>query len=320
LTTAILDHYISSIMQAFSVQKLSKSYSNGVQALKGIDLDVAEGDFFGLMGANGAGKTTLIGILTGLVNKTSGTAQVFGHDLDTDVVAAKKMIGVVPQEFNFSMFDKVMDIVVWQGGYFGMSPLDARIRCEELLKQLDLWDKRDKVSRTLSGGMKRRLMIARALIHRPRFLILDEPTAGVDVELRQGMWTYLESLNKNDGATILLTTHYLEEIENLCNNVAIIKTGEIIKKDSVANLLASADKTTYILNVLHPIDHGAMNQLGIANLIIEDDVTLAIPISKGDSVSHLLSRLSASGVEVTGIRPKGNRMEELFLSILNESK
>ncbi len=307
-------------MQAFSVKNLVKTYSNDVQALKGINLHVDEGDFFGLMGANGAGKTTLIGILTGLVNKTSGDAQVFGHDLQADAVAAKRMIGVVPQEFNFSMFDKVLDIVVWQGGYFGINTNEANTRAENILKQLDLWDKRDKVARTLSGGMKRRLMIARALIHKPRFLILDEPTAGVDVELRQGMWTYLEKLNHQEGVTILLTTHYLEEIENLCKNVAIIKTGEIIKEDSVASLLASANQTTYILNLQSEVDPQTISDLQSFAVTFVDPLTLEAVVHKSESVSVLLDTLRQLGIGVAGLRPKSNRMEELFLNILNTNK
>ena len=224
-------------MRAIDVHDLRKRYSTGPEVLKGVSLAVEEGDFFGLLGVNGAGKTTLIGILCGLVNRTSGNASVFGYNIDTQRDDAKQQIGVVPQEFNFSIFEKVWDILVTQAGYYGIPPKAAAPHVEELLHKLGLWEKRDQPARVLSGGMKRRLMIARALVHKPRLLILDEPTAGVDVELRYGMWEYLTELNKN-GTTILLTTHYLEEVERLCKNLAIINKGEIVKTGAVQTLLA----------------------------------------------------------------------------------
>ena len=223
-------------MNAIEIHDLVKTYRTGTKALKGVDLTIAKGDFFALLGANGAGKTTLIGILTGLVNKTAGTVKVFGCDIDKDFANAKRMLGVVPQEFNFNMFENVQDIIVNQAGYFGVPPKTAIRDAEGILKMVGLWKKRQAMARTLSGGMKRRLMIARALIHHPKILILDEPTAGVDVELRLGMWDYLRGINSR-GTTILLTTHYLEEVEQMCRNAAIIKDGLIVRHDAVPNLL-----------------------------------------------------------------------------------
>jgi len=280
---------------ALSIHDLRKTYASGTQALKGANLDVKEGDFFALLGANGAGKTTLIGILTGLVNKTSGQVKVFGRDLDKHSTEIKRDIGVVPQEFNFSIFEKVLDIVVQQAGYFGIPRTQALDEAEKILTELELWPHKDKVSRALSGGMKRRLMIARALIHRPRLLILDEPTAGVDVELRYGMWQTLNRLN-SEGTTILMTTHYLEEAEQLCNNLAIIKEGVVVKEGSVRSVLKNLDSETWV------VDSG------------ED--SFEVELSAGESVTHLIERLKKEGKEVTGLRPKGNRLEKLFLSIL----
>ncbi len=229
---------------ALSIKQLRKSYANGFEALKGVDLEVAEGDFFALLGPNGAGKSTTIGILSTLVTKSSGSVQVFGHDLDTDPLALKRCIGLVPQEFNFNQFETAQNILTTQAGYYGIKLKDARMRAEELLKQLGLWDKRDVASRMLSGGMKRRLMIARALMHRPRLLILDEPTAGVDIELRRSMWEYLTELNEQ-GTTIILTTHYLEEAEQLCRNIAIIDHGCIVENTSMRALLGQLSKETF---------------------------------------------------------------------------
>src|SRR3984885_5200542 len=235
-------------MNAIEIKNLVKTYRTGTKALKGVDLAVAAGDFFALLGANGAGKTTIIGILTGLVNKTSGTVKIFGNSIDDDFEAVKKCIGVVPQEFNFNMFEPVQDIVVNQAGYFGIEYKIAFKDSEEILKRVGLWEKRRSIARNLSGGMKRRLMIARGLIHHPRMLILDEPTAGVDVELRHGMWKYLKEINAS-GTTILLTTHYLEEVEEMCRNCAIIKEGEIVLLDSVRNLLNKIPQDTYRVTV-----------------------------------------------------------------------
>ena len=235
-------------MNALSVKNIVKTYKNGTQALKGISLEIKEGDFYALLGANGAGKTTLIGIITSLVNKTSGEIKVFGDDIDTSFSKAKLNVGVVPQEFNFSIFEKVLDIIVQQAGFYGIPKSKAEAKAHELLDKLGLGDKKKQIAKSLSGGMKRRLMIARALVHSPKLLILDEPTAGVDVELRHGMWEYLAKLNK-EGLTILLTTHYLEEVEQLCKNASIIKGGKIVKEGTVKSLLNSLDKESFIFEV-----------------------------------------------------------------------
>src|ERR1700741_1841572 len=235
-------------MYALSIRGLTQTYKNGIQALKGVDLDVEQGDFFALLGPNGAGKTTLIGIVTSLVNKTSGQASVFGHDIDRELEAAKACIGIVPQELNFNQFETPYTIVVNQAGFYGIPRPVARERAEKYLKQLQLWDKRDKMSRGLSGGMKRRLMIARALVHEPRLLILDEPTAGVDIEIRRSMWEFLREIN-GAGTTILLTTHYLEEAENLCRHIAIIDEGRLIENDRISNILRKLHTETFILNL-----------------------------------------------------------------------
>src|SRR5215469_14258761 len=239
-------------MKALSIQKLVKTYKNGVQALKGIDFEVEEGEFCALLGPNGAGKTTTIGIVTSLVNKTSGMVTVFDHDIDKELEAAKSCIGLVPQELNFNQFEKVFDIVVNQGGFYGLPRALARERAEKYLRQLSLWEKREDMSRTLSGGMKRRLMIARALVHEPRLLILDEPTAGVDIEIRRSMWDFLRQINK-DGISIILTTHYLEEAENLCRRVAIIDHGSIVVQGSTRELLAGLHTETFVLNLRKPL-------------------------------------------------------------------
>lgn len=296
-------------MKALTVAGVSKIYKNGVKALNSVSLEIKKGDFFALLGANGAGKTSLIGIITGLVNKTEGKIEVLGHDIDKEPNLVKSMVGIVPQEFNFSMFEKVIDIIVWQAGYFGIPRNEAVLRAEEILEQLGLGDKKNVIARTLSGGMKRRLMIARALVHKPKFLILDEPTAGVDVELRHGMWEYLKKLNEEDGVTILLTTHYLEEVEQMCKNAAIIKHGEVIRKDTVKNLLNSVEKETYLIDT--------KNTVTKSKFTIVDENTLEVVLKKGMSLNTIISQLSAEGVEVAGIRPRGNRLEDLFLNILN---
>lgn len=257
-------------MKALTVAGVSKIYKNGVKALNSVSLEIKKGDFFALLGANGAGKTSLIGIITGLVNKTEGKIEVLGHDIDKEPNLVKSMVGIVPQEFNFSMFEKVIDIIVWQAGYFGIPRNEAVPRAEEILEQLGLGDKKNVIARTLSGGMKRRLMIARALIHKPKFLILDEPTAGVDVELRHGMWEYLKKLNGEDGVTILLTTHYLEEVEQMCKNAAIIKTGEIIREDTVKNLLNSVEKETYLIDTKNPVTKSKTTYLDPNTLTFSD--------------------------------------------------
>ncbi|MDY6934867.1 MAG: ABC transporter ATP-binding protein [Spirochaetota bacterium] len=303
-------------MNAITIRNLSKVYANGTVALKNIDLDVAAGDFFALLGANGAGKTTMIGILIGLVNKTSGKVEIFGNDLDNRHRRAKirKSIGVVPQEINFSIFEKVNDILVIQAGYFGISRRMAIAESEIILKKLGLWEMRHMQSRTLSGGMKRRLLIARALIHRPKLLILDEPTAGVDVELRHSMWDYLRELNQN-GTTILLTTHYLEEVEQMCRNAAIIKSGEIIHHDSVGHLIQSLDKVTYVITVkqMKPLDN-----VQNLNFVIVDDNSIEIELDRNESINDYIIQLSNLGIYVTDIRPKENRLEKMFLNTLKD--
>lgn len=300
-------------MDAISISNLSKKYASGTLALDGIDFVVPEGGFSALLGMNGAGKTTTIGILTGLVNKTGGTVKVFGYDLDTQLEMVKQQIGVVPQEFNFNIFEKVIDIVVNQGGYYGIPRKEATKRADEILAKLGLAEKRNSVSKELSGGMKRRLMIARALIHQPRLLILDEPTAGVDVELRRGMWEYLRELNAG-GVTILLTTHYLEEVEQLCRNAAVINKGKIILNDSVKNLMSNLEREVYVATVNHS---QAAADLKDADITVTDEHTIEVAIHKGGSVTEAVGKLEKVGITVTAIRPKSNRMEELFLSTVN---
>ena len=299
-------------MKALSIQKLTKTYKNGVQALKGIDFDVEEGEFCALLGPNGAGKTTSIGIVTSLVTKTSGSVTVFGHDIDTELEAAKSCIGLVPQELNFNQFEKVYDIVVNQAGFYGIPRKLARERAEKYLKQLSLWDKRDAMSRTLSGGMKRRLMIARALVHEPRLLILDEPTAGVDIEIRRSMWEFLRKINQ-DGISIILTTHYLEEAENLCRRVAIIDQGSIVVQGSTNDLLARLHTETFVLNLRNPlkslpkVEGYAVHQV--------DEVTLEVQVSKDQDINALFASLTKAGVQVLSMRNKANRLEELFIKL-----
>lgn len=299
-------------MNAIEIEKLTKVYANGTVALKGITLDVQAGDFFALLGANGAGKTTIIGILTGLVNKTDGRIAIYGKDLVGHFGEVKSIIGVVPQEMNFNQFENVYDIVLTQAGYNGISRSVAATDTERLLKRLELWDKRFQPSRNLSGGMKRRLMIARALINHPKLLILDEPTAGVDVELRQSMWDFLRELNA-EGVTILLTTHYLEEVEQLCRNVAMIKDGQIIKHDSVKNLLRMVDCETFIIHVQEIRSFETLQKYQ-PRLI--DDGTFEAEIFKKDHLNVFMKDMLDAGMQVIDIRPKGNRIEKIFLNIL----
>ena len=301
-------------MNAIEIQDLVKVYKNGTHALKGVDLEVKQGDFFALLGANGAGKTTIIGILTSVVNKTAGKVKIFGLDIDKELAKAKKMIGVVPQEFNFSIFEKVLDIVVCQAGYFGVPRKDALKEAEKVLRTLELWDKRNKAARTLSGGMKRRLMIARALVHKPKLLILDEPTAGVDVELRRGMWKYLKKLNE-EGTTILLTTHYLEEVEQLCRNVAIIKEGQIVKKDTVKHVLATVEKETYVVEIPNFKNQEKVKHFALIKI---DSETVEVDLCKEDSLTDFVDAATKSGLTIKSIRPKENRLEQLFLTILQK--
>lgn len=299
---------------AISIRNLTKKYANGPVALRGIDFEVKAGDFCALLGANGAGKTTIIGILTGLVNKTSGKASVFGFDIDTHAAQAKKAIGIVPQEMNFNMFEKAQDIIVTQAGYYGIERKVALAESEMLLKRLELWEKRNVTSRSLSGGMKRRLMIARALVNKPKLLILDEPTAGVDVELRHSMWAFLRELNEQ-GTTILLTTHYLEEVEQMCNHAAIIKNGEIIAFDSVKKFIHLVEFETY---VVHVDQVRSLDKFDAYSPVRIDDTTFEIEFNKKEKLGQFIDKVRDHGMEVVDLRPKNNRMEKLFLEILRD--
>jgi ABC-2 type transport system ATP-binding protein len=303
-------------MNALVLRQLTKIYKNGIKALKGIDLEVAEGDFFALLGPNGAGKTTAIGIITSLVNKTSGTVEVFEYDLDRDLELAKSCIGIVPQEINFNMFESVFTIVVNQAGFYGIPRRLAKQRAEKYLKQLQLWDRRNSVARALSGGMKRRLMIARALMHEPRLLILDEPTAGVDIEIRRSMWEFLRKIN-DEGTTIILTTHYLEEAENLCRNIAIIEGGRIIERDTMSNVLRKLQTETFVFNLSDP--RSAAPELPAYKAALTDEHTLEVEVSKGQSLNDIFAQLSSQGVRVTSMRNKVNRLEELFMRLVDDS-
>ncbi|MEO8306441.1 MAG: ABC transporter ATP-binding protein [Pseudomonadota bacterium] len=300
-------------MQALSVRGLTKTYKNGVQALKGIDLDVEEGDFFALLGPNGAGKTTLIGIVTSLVNKSAGAVSVFGHDIDRELDRAKSCIGIVPQEINFNMFESPETIVVNQAGFYGIERGMARERAEKYLKQLQLWDKRKGIARALSGGMKRRLMIARALMHEPRLLILDEPTAGVDIEIRRSMWEFLRTINEQ-GTTIILTTHYLEEAESLCRNIAIIDGGHIVERDRMSNLLRKLQTETFLLSLRNPLLSAPT--LDGYRVALVDDHTLEVEMSKEQSLNDIFARLSGQGIDVVSMRNKVNRLEEMFMRLV----
>ena len=300
-------------MKALSISNLKKVYKNNTTALKGIDLGVDEGDFFALLGPNGAGKSTAIGIITCLVNKTGGSIKIFGHDIDSEKDKTKTFVGLVPQEFNFSVFEKVIDIVINQAGYYGIPRQTALERSEYYLTRLDLWHKRDVPSRALSGGMKRKLMIARALIHRPRLLILDEPTAGVDVETRRQMWDFMTELNEG-GTTIILTTHYLEEAEKLCKNLAIIDKGEIIENTSIRKLLARMEKETFIFFVSGLRDK--VKPLTGYDISKMDDTSLKVELLNGQNISEIVSHLSNQNIIVKSIRNKSNKLEELFLNMV----
>ncbi len=304
-------------MKALSIKNLSKTYRNGMQALKEINLDVEQGDFFALLGPNGAGKSTTIGVITSLVTKSTGSIQVFDTDLDSDAEQAKSYIGLVPQEFNFNGFEQVKHILVAQAGYYGMPASQAEPRADELLKQLGLWEKRDTPSRSLSGGMKRRLMIARALVHNPRLLILDEPTAGVDIELRRSMWTFLRKINAA-GTTIILTTHYLEEAESLCRNIAIIDKGQIIENTDMKSLLNRLDKETFVLDLKKPLlDTFQLDGFDYQQI---DNTTIEIEIHRGESLNSVFDQLTSNGIEVTSMKNKVNRLEELFLNLVEKSE
>lgn len=301
---------------ALSISGLRKTYTNGFEALRGIDLDVAEGDFFALLGPNGAGKSTTIGVLCSLVKKTGGTVKIFGVDIDKDFSTAKHFIGVVPQEFNFNQFEKVYNIVLAQAGYYGIPAARAAVQTEKYLKLLNLWDKKDMPSRTLSGGMKRRLMIARALVHEPRLLILDEPTAGVDIELRRSMWSFLKQINQQ-GTTIILTTHYLEEAESLCRNIAIIDRGVIVKHSSMKELLKQLDSETFILDTRQVLP--AAVSLPHYQVHRIEDHSLEVVVEKSGSLNNVFRDLDALGIEVLSMRNKANRLEELFVKLVDPS-
>jgi len=305
------------IVKALYIKNLTKTYNNGFEALKGIDLSVNKGDFFAMLGPNGAGKSTTIGIITSLVTKSSGAVEVFGVDIDKDSETAKSYIGLVPQEFNFNGFEKVKHILITQAGYYGMPAKHAEVRADELLQQLGLWDKRDATARSLSGGMKRRLMIARALVHNPKLLILDEPTAGVDIEQRRSMWQFLEAINEQ-GTTIILTTHYLEEAENLCRNIAIIDRGEIVENTDMKSLLNRLDKETFILDIKKPLPSNF--SLGDISFQSTDAQTLEVELKQGDGLNKLFSMLSEQNVEVCSLKNKANRLEELFLALVEKSE
>src|SRR4030095_2884347 len=300
-------------MLALSLKNLTKTYKNGVQALKGINLDVEEGDFFALLGPNGAGKTTAIGIVTSLVNKTDGTATVFGHDIDSELEVAKSCIGLVPQEINFNQFEAVETIVVNQAGFYGLPRALARQRAEKYLKQLQLWEKRRSMARTLSGGMKRRLMIARALVHEPRLLILDEPTAGVDIESSRSMWEFLRAINAS-GTTIILTTHYLEEAENLCRHIAIIDEGRIIEHDRMRNVIRKLQTEIFVFNLRNSI--AAPPALPGYEVNLTDDHTLEIEVDREQNLNDIFARLSSAGIEVLSMRNKVNRLEDFFMRLV----
>ncbi|HGS5558162.1 TPA: ABC transporter ATP-binding protein [Vibrio parahaemolyticus] len=302
-------------MYALEIEQLRKTYAGGFEALKGISLQVKKGDFYALLGPNGAGKSTTIGIISSLVNKTSGVAKVFGYDIETDLELAKQNLGLVPQEFNFNQFETVEQIVIQQAGYYGVSKILAKERAEKYLKKLDLWEKRKERARNLSGGMKRRLMIARALMHEPKLLILDEPTAGVDIELRRSMWDFLKEINQQQGITIILTTHYLEEAEMLCRNIGIINRGELIENTTMKALLSKLSVETFILDIETDGEVPELNGVNRQSLI---DGSLEIELDKSQGLNAVFAQLTEHGVKVLSMRNKANRLEELFVSIVRE--
>lgn len=301
-------------MNALSLRNLRKTYNNGFEALKGIDLDVESGDFFALLGPNGAGKSTAIGIISSLINETSGTVSIFGHDLRRERAKAKSCLGLVPQEVNFNQFDTVKNILLNQAGYYGTPRKLALQRTELCLKQMDLWDKRNTVSRRLSGGMKRRVMIARAMVHAPKLLILDEPTAGVDIEIRRSMWNLMQEVNQQ-GTTIILTTHYLEEAESLCRNIAIIDQGVIVEHSDMASLLARLNIDHFVLDLAEPIAEAPV----IEGIQIERAAgkVLNVAVPKTVGLNELFSKLTAHNIKVISLKNKSNRLEQLFLDLIS---
>ncbi|TDG13814.1 ABC transporter ATP-binding protein [Seongchinamella unica] len=301
------------MIPALRIENLSKVYDNGFEALKGVSLSVEQGDFYALLGPNGAGKSTTIGIICSLVSKTTGKVQVFDADIDENFPAAKKYIGIVPQEFNFNVFEKAFDIVVNQGGYYGMQAPLARERAEKYLRALGLWDKRDVPARTLSGGMKRRLMIARALVHEPKLLILDEPTAGVDIEMRRSMWDFLKKINA-EGTTIILTTHYLEEAEALCRHIGIINNGEIVENTSIKALLRQLQREVFIFDSVEELE----DDIGIPGFVTRrlDAHSMEIEVEKGQSINQVFAELGNRGIHISSMRNRANRLEEMFVNLV----
>ena len=304
-------------MTALVINDLTKIYTNKLTALNRVSLNIHQGDFFALLGPNGAGKSTAIGIICGLVNKTSGTVKIFDNNIDENSDIAKSFIGVVPQEINFSQFETCLEIVVNQGGFYGIGRNIALERAEKYLRRLDLWEKRNERSRNLSGGMKRRLMIARALVHEPKMLILDEPTAGVDVELRRSTWDFLKNINQN-GVTILLTTHYLEEAESLCKNIAIINHGEIVENTSMKELLSNLNRETFIFDTINPIKK--VPELKNFDLKLIDSTTIEVEVDHRNNINGLFEVLSSKNINIKSMRNKRNRLEELFLNLLNKKE
>ena len=303
---------------ALAIQNLSKTYSNGFSALKDVSLTVPQGGFFALLGPNGAGKSTMIGIISSLFKPTAGSVKIFGTDLLENPSVAKQYLGVVPQEFNFNQFEKVEDILITQAGYFGISAKEARPRAKRLLTALGLWDKRDSKSRELSGGMKRRLMIARALIHKPKLLILDEPTAGVDIELRRSMWEFMQQINIEENTTIILTTHYLEEAEQLCKRIAILDHGEIRINTEMKDLLAQLSVETFVFDLETPLTR-QLDLTGITGLSQADEQTLEVTLTEGESLNGVFNQLSEQGITVASMRNKANRLEELFMRLVDKN-
>ncbi len=304
-------------MLALEISNLHKTYASGLQALKGIDLQVEEGDFFALLGPNGAGKSTCIGIISGLVNKTSGDVKIFGHSIDDEFILAKSFLGSVPQEFNFNTFEPVEEIITNQAGFYGVPARIARQQTEHYLKQLGLWQQRRSQARRLSGGMKRRLMIARALVHKPRLLILDEPTAGVDIELRRSMWEFLEQIN-DQGTTIILTTHYLEEAERMCRNIAIIDEGNIIQNTSMKLLLKQLNSETFVLYLRDDLEH-APKLASFDNITSLDHHSIEVEVPERRSINDLIRELEAQNIVVERMRNKVNRLEELFVKLTTKT-
>ena len=302
---------------ALKVKGLKKTYTNGFTALKGVDITVPQGGFFALLGANGAGKSTMIGIISSLYPPSAGTVEIFGVDLFKNPILAKSYLGVVPQEFNFNQFEKCLDILIVQAGYYGIAKKEALVRAEFLLKALGLWDKRHEKSRALSGGMKRRLMIARALMHRPKLLILDEPTAGVDIELRRSMWEFMEQINKEEGTSIILTTHYLEEAEQLCKYIAILNHGEILINTDMKSLLAQLHLETFVFDLKDALDT-APRLYQVSHVFLADDRTLEITLNKDQKLNDVFTQFNELGIEILSMRNKSNRLEEMFMDVVDK--